>query len=76
MSRVYQLIREQVNFDSRLRNPVHWLLWLSMTFLVVVVVFDWRPPEVLEPLFIASVFLPDLLAIILLVLYILVRFCP
>ncbi|CAM2978933.1 hypothetical protein PNQ29_00965 [Halobacterium salinarum] len=69
MSRVVQLIREQIDFDSRLRNPVQWLLWLSTAFLVVVVVFGWRPPEVLEPLFLASVFLPGLGAVILLLLY-------
>lgn len=69
MSRVVQLIREHIDSDSRLRNPAQWLLWLSTAFLVVVVVFDWRPPEVLEPLFLASIFLPGLGAVILLLLY-------
>lgn len=50
MSRVHQLIWEQVDFDLRLRSPVHWLLWLSTAFLVVVVVFDWRPLETLHEL--------------------------
>lgn len=72
MSRVIQLIRAKIDFDSRLRNPVQWLLWLSTAFLVIVVVFDWRPPETLEPLFMASIFLPGLAALALLALYLVI----
>jgi len=52
-----------LNADSRLRNPVYWLLWSATAFLIAVLVFDWRPPEFLDPLFVASIFLPGIAAI-------------
>jgi hypothetical protein len=73
MSRVVQLIHEHIDFDSRLRNPVHWFIWMSTASFIAVTVFGWRPPEVLEPLFLASIFLSGLGAIILLLLYMTIR---
>lgn len=73
MSRAFQFVREAVDFDSRLRNPVYWLLWSATAFLIAVLVFDWRPPEFLEPLFVASIFLPGIAAIALLLLLLSLR---
>lgn len=69
MSSILQLLRGQINFDSRLRNPVQWLLWSSTAVVIAVVVFDWRPSGVLEPVFIAGMFLGAVGAGILLLLY-------
>gem|GEM_PF-5678183 len=69
MGNIIQLIREQIDFDSRLRNPVQWFLWLSTAIVIAVVVFDWRPSGVLEPVFIAGMFLGAAGVVILLLMY-------